>query len=103
LNVSHGLGKGIALAPILFSLFINDQQSRIHHCVPHYFADDSQLSIVNPPTIGGVMIEYSDVITNLGVKFDKNLSWESHINTITGRIFSFLRGLYQMKHYLSMY
>jgi hypothetical protein len=28
-----------------------------------------------PPTIGGVMIGYSDVITNLDVKFDKNLSW----------------------------
>jgi hypothetical protein len=48
LNVSHGLCQGIVLAPTLFSLFINDQQSRIHHCVPHYFADISQLSISGP-------------------------------------------------------
>jgi len=42
LEISCGLGQGLVVGPLFWSLFQNDQPSVLKHTQPHYFADDSQ-------------------------------------------------------------
>lgn len=52
------------------------------------------------PSIGDTPIEYFDVLMNLGVKFDRALTMEAHINLICSRIYFGLRKFYQIKRFI---
>lgn len=52
------------------------------------------------PAIGDTSIEYFDVLMNLGVKFDRALTMEAHINMICSRIYFGLRKFYQIGRFI---
>lgn len=49
--------------------------------------------------INNQIIEIVETARNLGIIFNKTLTWSNHINTICGRTFSMLRNLWQTQHY----
>ena len=51
-------------------------------------------------TFRGVTLEPCTEAKNLGVIFDRNLSWDQHISMITRRCFGMLTGLVHLRHYL---
>ena len=53
------------------------------------------------PIIDNTPIAYCEVVKNLGVNFDRELTWESHINQICSRVYMCLRKFYQIRQYLS--
>ena len=48
----------------------------------------------------GVTLETHTEVKNLGVIFDRHLSWEQHISMVTRRCFGTLTGLAHLRHYL---
>ena len=55
---------------------------------------------VNHMHVGGERVEFSKVVTNLGVKIDEDLSMNSQINSIVKRSYYELRKLGQIRDYL---
>lgn len=61
----------------------------------------SPTQYIPPLTLHGAQIPFSESVKNLGVYFDSNLGWESHINNACGKIYGTLGRLFQIKDCLS--
>ena len=51
-----------------------------------------------PITLGNQNISIVESAKNLGIIFNKSLQWNTHINSVSGIIFSMLRTLYPLQH-----
>ena len=49
---------------------------------------------------GGVELEPCKEVKNLGVTFDRALSWDSHVDSLTRRCFGILAGLAHLRHHV---
>ncbi len=53
-------------------------------------------------SINGIDIPRVNACKNLGIKFDTNLSWEPHVNSLISKAFYKLKHLYRSKTFLSI-
>lgn len=84
-----------------YGLLVNPSKSQVILLGSPYM-----LSIVsqNPPSVlyDGVMISYSNKVKNLGVIFDNQLSWSSHINEVSRRVNFTFQSLKRLQKFLPL-
>lgn len=56
---------------------------------------DEEINII----LGGSKIDIVDTAKNLGVTFNKTLTWSDHINQASGRTYGMLRSLWATQHF----
>lgn len=64
-----GFAQGMILSPTFFSLHLNDMTDRISHSIPHLYADDTQLLIIQD--------DYTQAINDLNEDLTEVSNWSS--------------------------
>ena len=54
---------------------------------------------LDPPCIGSQNINFCDTAKNLGITFDRTLSWNSHISSVVGKVYGMLRFLWSTQEF----
>jgi len=54
-----------------------------------------------PITLGGVSLEYSRRVRNLGIILNENLTWDDHVAVVSRRVFGVIHKLYRCGKYFS--
>ena len=75
-------------------LKINESKTQLMIIAPHSHNVESLSDLCI--SFGGSMIFPSDEATNLGIKFDKNMSYDSHINSITANGYFYMTNFYRI-------
>lgn len=148
LPILRGVPQGSILAPLLFSLYINEIASIIPQVSKHFYADDIQIykscplgliencvftineeldqisnwaannSLTLNPTkckclviskkmldtsyfpsimLNSIPLEFANTSKNLGMVFNRTLTWDTHINSIVGKAYGVLRTLWTVQ------
>lgn len=71
-TINYGVPQGSVLAPLLFSIFINDLPTSIHSADMFLFADDATMSVQGKTL--------SEIQTKLNLALDEVYSWTQKIN-----------------------
>ena len=76
-------------------LCINPQKSKCLLISKKSFS----VSELDPPCIGGQDINFCDTAKNLGITFDRTLSWNIHISVVVGKVYGMLRLLWSTQDF----
>lgn len=76
-------------------LRLNPKKSKCLIIKKKHMQIDEEINII----LGGSKIDIVDTAKNLGVTFNKTLTWSDHINQASGRTYGMLRSLWATQHF----
>lgn len=85
-----------------FGLLVNPSKSQTLLIGGTYMRNLVDPSSIQPVLYNGVVIPFTDTAKNLGIIFDSNLSWGSHVNEISRKIHFSYRSLKRLQKFLPL-
>ena len=83
-----------------FGLLVNPTKSQAIVIGSSFMTNEINFATLSPILYDNVPIKYTDTARNLGVIFDKNLSWSNHITLISKRIHYSFHSLKRLQSFL---
>lgn len=83
-----------------YGLLVNPTKSQVIIIGSRYMTDLLDRMTVPPVVYEGTIISYTNVVKNLGVLFDRNLSWTSHVNQISKKVHATVHSLRRLQNFL---